>query len=198
MATKFWPSNLIVGAVDYSIEFDVQINVSRSGGIRTFGLPGARWAATLNFTPELESMRRPQLEALIVGLAGGANRLSMHHHGRPQPNGGLRGAPTVGNTVAAGLKTLPLSNCNAGLRRGDLIGVGGQLLMVVDQDVTPSAGNMTVSVEPAIRTPLTAGAAVTWDKPSILWIPRSPIAGPFPYAQAKLRPQFSIQLIEAY
>lgn len=197
MATINWPADLRVGTVDYGIEFDVQMSVTRNGRIYTFGLPGARWVATLNFEIELESMQRPAIEALIVSLEGGANRLSMHHFGRPIPNGTLRGNPTLGAPATPGAKTLSLANCNGGVKRGDILGLPGQMFMVL-ADANPIATNMTVSVAPAIRAAHNTGTPVVWNKPSVLWIPRNSTAGPFPYDKNNVRPPFSIELVEAY
>jgi hypothetical protein len=197
VSTVPWPSDFSVTSFDAGIEFDVQISVMRNGQVDTYGLPGARWAVKIGFADELETMKRPRIEALMVDLEGGANRLSMHHLGRPFPNGALRGTPIVANTVAAGAKSMALANCNGGLKAGDLIGVLGQLFMVVE-DASPSGGNMTVRTKPAVRNPLTAGTAVVWSKPPILWIPRSSTAGPFPFRPARVRPGFTVDLVEAY
>lgn len=196
MSTIVFPSSIRTGPVDYAVEFDVQISVSRSGRIFTYGLPGARWIATVTFEGELEQMNRPEIEAMIVSLEGGANRLQFGHRGRPVPNGTLRGIPTLASNVAAGAYSLPLTGCNGTVKKGDILGLGGQMVMVM-ADASPSSTNMTVSVKPAIRAAQTSGTAIVWDNPTVLWIPKSPIAGPFPYLQNGVRPSFSIDLVEA-
>lgn len=196
MATINWPASIKVGAVDYGIEYDVQLNVRRNGRVDTYGLPGARWVASIRFENELEQMMRPAIEALLVSLEGGANRLSMPHFGRPRPNGTLTGSPTLQTTAAAGSKSLALANCNGTLKAGDIIGVPGQFVMVL-ADATPVANNMTVSISPCLRVQQTSGTAVTWNKPTTLWIPKSSTAGPFPYLQNKVRPGFSVEFVEA-
>jgi hypothetical protein len=45
-------------------------------------------------------------------LEGGANRLSMHHHGRPIPNGSLRGSPIINANAPAGSKSIQLGSVN--------------------------------------------------------------------------------------
>lgn len=196
MSTINWPTSLsVVASLDLSIEYDVQINLSRSGQVDTYGLPGARWVAVVTFAVDKEILYRPQIEALVASLRGGARSLSMHHLGRKTPNGTLTGSPTVGTATAAGDNTVALANCNGTLKAGDMIGIGTELFMV-EEDATPVSSAMTVKVSPAVRSVHTVGAAVTWDKPSILWIPRSNIAGPFPYAPGKVRPGFSIELVE--
>jgi len=197
MAIHQWPADIKIGSFDAGVEFDVQFNVMRNGSITTYGLPGGRWVCALGFEPELESMQRPRIEALLVRLEGGANRLQMHHHGRPLPNGSMRGSPTVNFTAAAGSKSVQLTGVNGTLKRGDIIGILAQNVMVME-DTTPSGGNMTVAFSPPLRNTATPGTAVIWDKPKINWIPRTQIAGPFPYRQAQVRPGFSVEFIEAY
>lgn len=197
MPTVNWPSTLRPEAFDYAVEFDVQMTVSRSGKVYTYGLPGARWVATLTFPSDSETMTRPALEALLVSLEGGTNRLAMPHFGRPTPNGTLTGSPTVATTTAAGAKVLPFANANGTLRKGDIFGVGGQLCMVT-ADATPNSGSMNVSFAPALRAQVTGGAAITWNRPTIQWVPRTSIAGPFPFRAGKHRPGFSVEFVEAY
>ena len=196
MAIIAWP-NFRIGAVDFMVEFDVQMSVYRSGRIDTFGLPGGRWTASIRFELGFEDGDRPAIEALIMSLEGGANRLSLHHLGRPVPNGTLRGTPTLGSAVAAGAKSLTLVNANGGLKRGDIIGLPGQIVMVT-ADVNPVVTNLTVAVLPAIRASHNSGTAVAWNKPTTLFIPRNAVAGPFPFSPGKVRPAFSLDLIEAY
>lgn len=198
MATFTWPISIRTGPVDYAIAFAVQITVARNGRVTTQTLPGDRWIATVRFENDVEigDAMRPKIEAMITKLEGGAHRLLMPHWGRPIPNGTLRGSPTVGSSIVAGAKSFTMINANGGVKAGDIIGLPGQMLMVVD-DATPSGSNLTVNVRPAIRTAHSAGATVTWNKPTTLWIPRSAMAGPFPYAKAKFRPGFSFELVEA-
>lgn len=193
--TVSWPAALTPGAADYGVEFDVQITAFRSGRIVTFGLPGARWVATITFANDSEDATRPLAEALIVSLRGGSRRLWMPHFGRPIPNGTLRGAPTLRDATTPGQSGLWLTNCNGGLKAGDILGVGGQLLMI-EEDANPTGGAMPVLVSPAVRNSNGSGTPVVWNRPVATWIPKSALAGPFPYAP-KYRPGFSVELVEA-
>jgi hypothetical protein len=196
MATINWPTNIRIGGADYGIEFDVQISVMRNGRVYTYGLPGGRWTASLRFEADFEDMTRPQIEALIVSLEGGAHRLSMPHFGRPTPNGTLRGSPTIAGTLLAGSKTINITSANGTLKAGDIIGVPGQIVMVT-QDVAPFATNLTAQVRPAIRSQHNSGTPIAWNRPTTLWIPRASTAGPFPFMPGGARPGFSIDLVEA-
>jgi hypothetical protein len=195
MTTIAWPSNVRPGAADFGIEFDVQLTVMRSGRVNTFGLPGARWVATITFDNDHEEEQRPRVEALILSLKGGANQLAMPHFGRPIPRGTLRGSPTLGANVPPGAEIFPILNATGSLLKGDIIGVGGQLLMVVN-DAFPANGRIDVQVSPSTRRAYSAGTAVVWNRPTCLWIPKTSTAGPFPY-RPNMRPGFSIELVEA-
>lgn len=194
MTTIYWPANIKVGSVDFGISYDVQINVRRSGGVYTFGLPGARWVATVTFDNDHEEEQRPRIEALIASLRGGARRLSMPHFGRPVPRGTLRGTPVLNTLALPGNNSVQLGQCNGGLYAGDIIGVGGQLLYV-EGDASPSGGVMSVNVSPAVRNQVNAGTPVVWNRPEALWIPKDSTAGPFPY-KPKIRPSFSVEFVE--
>lgn len=196
MTTIYWPTDLTVAAtLDIGIEFDVQMNVARSGSVETYGMPGSRFVCTVGLANDKETRYRPRMEALIVSLRGGARLLSMHHLGRPVPRGTLRGTPTLDSGIAAGANTIPLANCNGTLEAGDFIGLPGQVVMV-ESPVSPTGGKMTATVSPAVRAAHNSGTAVTWDKPPILWIPKSNTAGPFPFTAAGVRPAFSFELVE--
>ena len=196
MSTINWPTSLsVVASLDLSIEYDVQINIARAGTIETYGLPGARLVAVVTFAADLETRYRPQIEALVGSLRGGARALSMHHLGRPTPNGTITGSPTVATATAAGDNTVALANCNGTLESGDWFGIGDQMVMV-EEDAAPVSSAMTVKVSPAIRAVNPVGTVITLVRPSILWVPKSNIAGPFPYRPAKVRPGFAIELVE--
>jgi hypothetical protein len=197
MTTVVWPSTLVIGTADYGYKKNVQFSFGRDDSARSFALPGGRWYCTLGFDPDLESRQRPALEALIVDLEGGANQLQMPFLWRQHPNGTLTGSPTLAQAAVSGARSFQLANCNGTLKKGDFIGVNGQNFMVLD-DVTPSGGNMTARVNSGLRVAASLGAAVTWDKPAVLWIPRSSVAGPFPYRSARVRPGFQVELVEYY
>jgi hypothetical protein len=196
MSTINWPTSLnVVASLDLSIEYDVQIDISRSGRIDTYGLPGARLVAVVTFAADLETRYRPQVEALVASLRGGARALSMHHLGRPVPNGTITGSPTVATATAAGDNTMALGNCNGTFKAGDWFGIGDQMVMV-EEDVAPVSSAMTAKISPAVRAVYPVGTVITLVRPSILWVPKSSVAGPFPYRPAKVRPGFSIELVE--
>lgn len=196
MAIIAFPTDVKVGDFQASIQFDVQLNVLRNGSITTYALPGARWMASINFETSYEGGMRNAVEALIISLKGGANRLAMPYWGRLQPVGTLRGAPIINANAAAGAEQVQIT-ANGTVKRGDILGILGQIVMVT-ADAAPSGGLMTVKFEPALRAAVTVGTAVTWSAPTINWITKSSTAGPFLYQPAQIRPGLQLELIEAY
>lgn len=76
-----------------------------------------------------------------------------------------------------------------------MLGLGGQLLMVTS-DAVASGGSITVGVTPPLRAARSIGAAVTWDKPTALFL----LAAPETRAtwQAKVSPGISVDLVEVF
>lgn len=59
----------------------------------------------------------------------------------------------------------------ATLLAGDRIGVGGQLFKVLETATADAAGAMSVQVMHRVRAALSSGAAVTLDRPRVLFVP---------------------------
>ncbi len=119
--------------------------------------------------------------ALWTGLAhalnGRVNRLAVYDVLRPQPRGTARGSWTAAAAAAAG-SDMVVIQAGAGqagrtLVPGDWVGVnqGGlqrQLLYVRAPVQVDGAGLLSVSVAPALRWAVAAGAAIVWDRPTCL------------------------------
>lgn len=198
MSTIAWPSSLdsVIETADYGIEWDVQVTAMRGGKIFTYGLPGARWTVTLGFREDTEAGLRPALEAILMSLEGGANRLAIGHVGRKYPNGTMRGAPTLNGAHSAGTRTLALTGVGGTLKNGDIIGLPGQMLMVT-AGASPVTGQMSVTTRPALFSGYSSGTPVAWNRPTTLWIPKNTATGPFPFRAGRSRPAFSIDLVES-
>lgn len=200
MADITWPTGttdpgFAVASYVEEPEWDVEITFSRNGKLFTRALPGMRWTARLAFPPIAGgyAVNRGRLEALLMQLRGGANRLLLWHLIRPRPAGTLAGTPTLSGAIAAGATSCSVTG-TAGqtILRGDRVafGAGGQRVMAVADMTLPG----TLQFEPAVRAAVSSGTALVWDKPATRYVLRNPsIAMP---AEAGMFPGFSIELVE--
>jgi hypothetical protein len=107
-------------------------------------------------------------EAFIGAMRGQVNTVSLWHFARPAPRGTVRGTLTLSANAAQGAASITVTGCSPStgtLLAGDMLGVGGLLLMV-QSDCTAVAGVITVPLSNRLRTAQLSGAAVTWDKPT--------------------------------
>lgn len=136
-------------------------------------LLGERWQFVLTLPPVFPS-QQPAREAYLARLRGGAHTISMWHLKRPQPRGTMRGTPTLAAAAAQGADAVSIQGA-AGetLYAGDLFGLaagtGTQLLMVAADVTANGAGVMSVALVNRLRVGAASGAAVTWDRPSVLF-----------------------------
>lgn len=165
-----------------------------SGSVDTLELPGARWVFGLDYDPAYFE-EQAEREALWTEMGAQANRMALYHFARPVPRGTMRGSPTLSATAAAGATSLSISTTSGNtLLKGDMLGVGGQLVQVV-ADATAAAGVLTVSIRPALRAQVASGQPVTWDKPTSLFIPSGPVAIPY---NGSMGEGFSVEMVEAW
>lgn len=196
MADITWPSTgraFVMARQDEATEWDVEISYARSGAVYTRALPGCRWSCTVHVPADTVSnlVERRQLEALLMSLRGGANRLLLWNLLTPAPLGSMRGAPVLSATAAAGATSVNVSGVpGTTLLRGDRIGIGGQRVMVV----ADAALNGMVTFEPQLRAAVSMGTAVVWDKPTSRYVLREP-RNVFPVDGSRL-PGFVFDLVE--
>jgi hypothetical protein len=168
MATFDLPSSLMPAAMEWgNIKAGIQHRSPFNGTVESVEFPGERWRASLTFnlgTPDLAA----QAEAFFARVAGGSERVRLRHFLRPAPLGSMRGAPTLNASAARGDLQL-LINTTGTLKAGDFFKVGGQLFQCF-ADCSPSAGVLTVPLVQRVRAALGAGAAVSWDRPTALFI----------------------------
>jgi len=198
MADITWPSSGRAFAPeqqDEGVQWDVEITTSRNGRVYTRALPGARWVCSLKMPEDVVAYltERRQLEALLMSLRGGANRLLLWNLLTPAPRGTLNGSPTLGAGAAAGATSASITGA-AGktLLRGDRIAIGGQRVMVT----ADAALDGSVSFEPSLRAAASLGSAVVWDKPTTAYVLRE-ARNLFP-ARADKLPSIAIDLVEAW
>ncbi len=166
MAIFDWPSALKPSAMQWGIvKTSVQFRSPYGGTVEAIDFPGQYWTVGITLPP-----RRPEqaglAEAFFERLAGGTDRVRIGHFLRPVPRGTMRGAPTMAAPVVRGALTLTI-NATGTLEAGDMFKVSGQLFKTLSLCV-PVSGVLTVPLVGRVRNALAAGAAVEWDRPTIL------------------------------
>lgn len=110
-------------------------------------------------------------EGFIASLRGQTNWVALYHFGRQVPRGTARGTMTLNASAAQGASSIVITGVSPAtgtLLMGDLVGVGGLLLMCA-ADCVASGGVITVPLANRLRTGLSSGAAVTWYRPTALF-----------------------------
>lgn len=110
-------------------------------------------------------------EAFIASMRGKSNTVALYHFARKAPAGTLRGTLSMSAAALQGASSIVIkggSPATGTLQAGDMIGVGGLLLMVA-ADCAASAGVVTVPIANRLRKAIAIDAAVTWDKPTAMF-----------------------------
>lgn len=181
--------------VQWALDDQVLQNRSAlSGSIQTASVAFERWTVAVKF-----SARRNADQAKLFGFMnqiGPSNRVEFWHHALREPKGTLRGIPTLAVQAYQFDQQLSISAPDGNtLLQGDLIGVGGQLFVVV-ADATAAAGVMVVSVRGRVRTTQPVGTAVVWNRPTARFI-RTTASALVPF-QPKASPGLTVQFIEDF
>lgn len=200
MATYTWPATAAFYPESFSlrpIDNDREFQSAFSGAVQTTSVPGVRWGVSITFGPGKNS-ERPALEAFLA-KARREHRIALWNLKRPVPNGTIN-LSGVALQAAAGqfASSVVLTGCGAGktLKAGDMLGLPNQLLMVADEAIADGAGAMTVNLTHPLRYAQSAGAAVTLNKPSALFIQKSGVPS-FP-AMEGYYPGFTLELVEVF
>jgi len=139
-----------------------------TGQIQSISYAADSWLVNVSLPPLVRDDAAGKREAFFAQAASSGRILRLYHFARPIPHGTLRGSPVTTTTVAAGVREIEIEGTTgATLVGGDMIKIGNQLLMVAYQGATFSGtpGRAMVPLVMPLRAPITAGAAVTWDKP---------------------------------
>lgn len=88
------------------LQFTSPIN----GTMQAIDLVAERWVMALDM-PAMGAATGGARAAFLGLWAGGINTVPLHHFGRPQPLGTLRGTPTLGASAARGDNTFALAGC---------------------------------------------------------------------------------------
>ncbi|MFM1991283.1 MAG: hypothetical protein RJA99_4240 [Pseudomonadota bacterium] len=159
--------------------------------VQTVDMLASRWVCSLAFTPH-QNAERAAVESLMAQMRGQGNRLSMGHPLRRVPRGTMRGTPTLTSTASALASTIAITGTGT-LLAGDMLGIGGELVMVTADNPSLSA----VPIAPFLRASKAAGTAVVWDWPRTLFIPRESGATRVPLGP-RVSPGFSLDLVEVF
>jgi hypothetical protein len=169
MTTLSWPTltRTAPRVLDFSLVPSTQsFSSPLSGAVQTVEMPGARWA--ISFVMEnLAEADSALLQAFFVKLRGRAGRFYLHNFARPTPRGTLTGTPLVMGAAQTG-NTLIIDGCAVGatLLAGDFFGVNGELKMVVADAAANGSGQMTLTLEPPLRSSPADNAAITLVQPT--------------------------------
>lgn len=137
------------------------------GSEQVVDLLNDRWAMTCQMPPLLQR-DAGWLEAFIGSMRGQVNWASLWHFARPMPLGTARGTQVLASTAAqhaASLSISGVSPSNGNYQPGDMLGVGGLLLMVAET-CTAVGGSITVPLVNRLRFAVSSGSAVTWYRPT--------------------------------
>lgn len=169
MTTLTWPT--LTRSAPRDLDFSLVPNTQSfssplSGAVQTVEMPGARWKVSF-MLENLAEADSALLQAFLVKLRGRAGRFYLHNFARSEPRGTQRGAPLVKGASQTGA-TLAIDGCTVGatLLAGDFIGVNGELKMVVADAAADGAGEMSLTIEPPLRSSPADNAALTLVQPT--------------------------------
>ena len=175
MADINWDANLLYPS---SMTMGLTFNTLRlppnplTGSMRTVGMPGARWVATLSWDL-LNRDKADPIRALLLKLRGQANRLVIWDLVQPLFRGVGGGSPTVngGSQVGVSLNiTGATPNITNWALPGDKFAVNGELKICVASANTNGSGQTTLTFEPALRASPSNGAAITIIQPTAKFV----------------------------
>ncbi|MEY2653659.1 MAG: hypothetical protein RLZZ524_687 [Pseudomonadota bacterium] len=169
MTTNAWPTltKTAPGALDWSLVSNTTVFESPlSGAVQTVEMPGARWKASFSMD-NLQAADAALLRALLAKTRGRAGRITLHNFAHPTPRGTIAGTPLVMGASQTG-NTLIIDGCTVGttLLAGDFIGVNSELKMVVADATANGSGQMTLTIEPPLRSSPADNAAITTTRPT--------------------------------
>lgn len=126
-----------------------------------------RWLMSLEL-PVRTAADAAAIEAFLASLRGMVNTVSLWHFVRPEPRGTMRGSPTLNGAHSAGAASIAITGGTAGgtLLAGDMLGLGGLLLMVAADVTLNGSGAGTVTLANRLRAAQSNGASITHTKPT--------------------------------
>jgi hypothetical protein len=162
------PTGLRPATVTLMLRAFQRVNAAPSGGSeQAVDLQNDRWAMSLTF-PARSQVDSAAFEAWLASMRGMVNTVALWHFARPVPRGTMRGSPTLNGAHNAGVASIAITGGTAGstLLAGDLLGLGGLLIMVAADVTLNGSGAGTVTLANRLRVAQSSGAAITWNKPT--------------------------------
>lgn len=133
-----------------------------NGSTQTFGKPGSRWRATLQFGM-LNLQQGRDLQAFLVAMDGKSNRVNLINHDRPGTgaNAAVNGASQVGTSLI-------INGGGAGrvYSAGDYFTVNGELKMVTQTVTADGLGAATLQFGPMLRVSPASTAPIVFSNPT--------------------------------
>ena len=173
MTTVALPAQFTLSSVLFVQNTSQRVGASPfAGSEQAVDLLNDRWTCHLE-VPWKNYADAASIEAFIGAMRGQVNVVPLYHWVRPQPNGTMRGTLTLSAAAAQGAGSLTITG-GAGqagktLLAGDMLGVGGLLLMVQSDCAANGSGVITVPITNRLRVAQTSGASVGWDRPTVLF-----------------------------
>ena len=171
MATLTPPSIFYqVQRCQWTLSTNQRVSAAPFGGSeQAVDLLNDRWLCSLALPPNSQA-NAAQLEAFIAAMRGQTNTINLYHLMRPAPRGTMRGTLTLSAAAAQGAASLSITGgagqAGTTLLAGDMLGVGGLLLMVAADATANGSGVITVTLANRLRTAQSISAAVTWNQPT--------------------------------
>ena len=159
-------------AFEFGIKYNTLVHQSPlTGYVQTVGLTGARWTASITY-PTLSLADGAKMDAFIASLKGQQNRLALYNLARQDILGAGTGSPVVSGAGQTGssINTGGWGSNQVVLKAGDMIGIGGELKMVLADVTSNGSGAATITFEPALRASPSNGSAIDITKPTALFI----------------------------
>lgn len=162
------PGAFVPRTVSIHMQANQRVGSSQFGGSeQARDLLNDRWVMDVAL-PESAHADGAWREAFIASFRGQVNWVALHHFLRPAPRGTMRSTPTLVGSHAQGSASLSVTGGTAfgTLLAGDMLGVGGLLLMVAADITLDGSGAGVVSLVNRLRVAQPGGASVTWDRPT--------------------------------
>lgn len=201
MTTYAWPSGRDWAPQGFSLFVapnDRHFRGYYSGQSQAVDLLGESWCCEFRLPARRGRRLGAQREVLMEKLRR-SNSVTLWNLKRPVPEGTMRGSPTLRTSAAQLASTINIqTTAGATLLEGDMIGFGGQVSRVMASAMADGSGHMdAVEVWPRVRTALSGGIAVTWDKPLITFCAADGGGIPVAWLPADVTDGLAVRLNEA-